>query len=97
MSEKTLPDRLYASLPSDDPRFTELRQVIAAVIQPGKGSPAARMLGEWALLGYLLTTGKLAGDGFSAGASLPSDLPDPEAVLLMTQQVAAAAQAWDFE
>ncbi|HEY0606843.1 MAG TPA: hypothetical protein VGD58_28245 [Herpetosiphonaceae bacterium] len=97
MSEKTLPDRLYASLPSDDPRFTELRQVIAAVIQPGKGSPAARMLGEWALLGYLLTTGKLAGDRFSVGASFPADLPDPEAVLSMTQQVEAAAQAWDFE
>lgn len=97
MSEKTLPDRLYASLPSDDPRFTELRQVIAAVIQPGKGSPAARMLGEWALLGYLLTTGKLAGDSALPRAVLPADLPDPEAVLAMTQQVEAAAHAWDFD
>ena len=97
MADKTLPDRLYASLPSDDPRFTELRQVIAAVIQPGKGSPAARMLGEWALLGYLLTTGKLGGQGVSDGIALPSDLPDPEAVLTMTQQVTAAAQAWDFD
>jgi hypothetical protein len=97
MADKTLPDRLYASLPSDDPRFTELRQVIAAVIQPGKGSPAARMLGEWALLGYLMTTGKLTGDRVGAGMALPADLPDPEAVLAMTQQVTAAAQAWDFE
>lgn len=97
MAEKTLPDRLYASLPSDDPRFTELRQVLAAVIQPGKGSPAARMLGEWALLGYLLTTGKLAGDPWSHGATLPTDLPDPEEVLAITRQVEGAAQAWDFD
>ena len=97
MTEKALADRLYASLPSDDPRFSEMRQVLAAVIQRGKGSPAARMLGEWALLGYLLTTGKLAGDAWSYAPSLPSELPDPQEVLAITQQVDVAAQAWDFE
>jgi hypothetical protein len=97
MTDKALSDRLYASLPGDDPRFTEMREVLAAVIQRGKGSPAARMLGEWALLGYLLSTGKLGiGEGTYA-PMLPTTLPDPQEVLAVKQQVEAAAHAWDFD
>ena len=97
MTDRTLPDRLYASIPHDDPRFTDMRQVLAAVMQRGKGSPVARMLGEWALLGYLLTSGKLGTGELGQTLSLPTDLPNPQEVLALTRQVEAAAQAWDFE
>ena len=97
MTDKALSDRLYASLPADDPRFTEMREVLSAVIQRGKGSPAARMLGEWALLGYLLSTGKLGSGEWSQASLLPTTLPNPQDVLAVKQQVEAAAQAWDFD
>jgi hypothetical protein len=97
MTDTTLPDRLYASIPRDDPRFTEMRQVLAAVMHRGKGSPVARMLGEWALLGYLLTSGKLGTGDLGHALPLPTGLPNPQEVLAITQQVEAAAQAWDFE
>lgn len=87
-----LSDRYYASIPADDLRFAELREVLATVKQAGRHSPAARMLGEWALLGFLLTTGRLALGGASAG--LPtgaSALPDPREVLAVKRQLEAAA------
>ncbi|HEX6290233.1 MAG TPA: hypothetical protein VFZ66_13655 [Herpetosiphonaceae bacterium] len=97
MAERALADRLYASIPEDDPRFAELRAVLATVTQRGKGSPVPRMLGEWALLGFLLTSGKLGTGDLGPTIAMPTDLPDPQEVLAIRQQVAAAAQAWDFE
>jgi hypothetical protein len=97
MIENPLSDRLYASIPSDDPRFAEMREVLSAVKQRGKASPTARMLGEWALLGYLLTSGKFGIGDHGAMLPMPSDLPDPQEVLAIKQQVEAAAQAWDFD
>ncbi|PDW05029.1 hypothetical protein [Candidatus Viridilinea mediisalina] len=92
------PDRYYASVPADDPRFGELREVLAAVKQTGRHSPAARMLGEWALLGFLITTGRLGTpDPHAAAAPSADDLPDPRAVLTAKRQLAAAAQLGDFE
>jgi len=93
------PDRYYASVPADDPRFGELREVLAAVKQTGRHSPAARMLGEWALLGFLLSTGRLS-ISESAGAMpiLPNELPDPRELLAAKRQLeAAAAQLGDFD
>lgn len=97
MAENLLSDRLYASLPSDDPRFAEMREVLLAVKQRGKASPTARMLGEWALLGYLLTSGKFGTGDHGHIGPMPSDLPDPQEVLAIKQQLESAAQAWDFE
>jgi hypothetical protein len=97
MTENPLSDRLYASLPSDDPRFAEMREVLLAVKQRGKASPTARMLGEWALLGYLLTNGKLGTGDLGHTLPMSTDLPNPQEVLAIKQQVEAAAQAWDFE
>jgi hypothetical protein len=97
MTDSHLSDRLYASLPSDDPRFAEMREVLSAVKQRGRASPTARMLGEWALLGYLLTNGKLGTGNLGPALSLPADLPDPDEVLAIKRQVEAAAQAWDFD
>lgn len=93
------PDRYYASVPADDPRFGELREVLAAVKQTGRHSPATRMLGEWALLGFLLTTGRLGiGAGVVATAPLPGELPDPRELLAAKRQLeAAAAQLGDFD
>jgi hypothetical protein len=57
---KVLPERLWASLPADDPRYTELRALLISIQRRGKHSPVARMLGEYALLGFLMASGKLA-------------------------------------
>lgn len=76
----------YASLPLDDPRFDELRTFLASVKKRGRYSPTRRILGEYALLGFLLTTGRLpAGPG---PAVVPAaDLPDPQQVLAARQQI----------
>jgi hypothetical protein len=74
-----------------------MREVLAAVMQRGKGSPAARMLGEWALLGYLLSTGKLGNGEWNHAPMLSTTLPDPQQVLAVKQQAEAAAHAWDFD
>lgn len=63
-----LRDRVEASIPADDPRFTDLRRTLESVRVRGKNSPSGRMLGEWALLGYLLTTGRLVIGGETTGA-----------------------------
>jgi hypothetical protein len=99
MSLPALSDRYYASIPGDDPRFHELRRVLASVKQTGRHSPASRMLGEWALLGFLLSTGQLGwGEAQSRGLGFPADLPDPRDVLAARQQLeAAAAQLGGFE
>ncbi|PDV98550.1 hypothetical protein [Candidatus Chloroploca asiatica] len=87
----TFPDRYYASVPADDPRFGALREVLAAVKQTGRHSPAARMLGEWALLGFLVTTGHLSLPAHpDAAPPLPGDLPDPRAILAAKRHVEAA-------
>lgn len=73
----SIPDRLYASLPANDPRFTELRAFLAPAVQSDAPDPTERILGEYALLGFLLTTGRLnlgASNG-SASASLPASSP----------------------
>lgn len=74
--EDGLPDRIEASLPADDPRFTELRALLASVRTRGKNSPSGRMLGEFARLGYLLTTGQLVvgGEPSEAVAAAQQDL-----------------------
>jgi hypothetical protein len=99
MSEQHLPARLYASLPPDDPRFTELRAFLSSVKRSGKASPTARILGEWALLGFLLSTGRLNTGASESGAlSLPADLPDPNALLEAQRQLEdAAAQLGGFD
>lgn len=100
MIKADFPDRYYASVPADDPRFGELREVLAAVKQTGRHSPAARMLGEWALLGFLLTTGRISISG-GAGATttmMPGELPDPRELLDAKRQLeAAAAGLGDFD
>jgi hypothetical protein len=93
-----VPTRLYASLPPDDPRFAELRAFVGAVKRTGKASPTARILGEWALLGFLLTTGKIAVGGASVELPFPNDLPDPREILDAKRQLeGAAAQLGSFD
>jgi hypothetical protein len=74
-----------------------MREVLLAVKQRGKASPTARMLGEWALIGYLLTSGKFGTGDHGQVLPMPAGLPDPQEVLAIKQQVEAAAQAWDFD
>ncbi|NTU80645.1 MAG: hypothetical protein HGA45_14920 [Chloroflexales bacterium] len=99
MGTSELSDRYYASVPADDPRFAELREVLAAVKQTGRHSPASRMLGEWALLGFLLTTGRISvSGGNGATTMLPGELPDPRELLAAKRQLeAAAAQLGGFD
>lgn len=82
----TLAERLYASLPSDDPRFTELRDYLAAIKTTGQGSPIPRILGEWALLGFLLQTGKI-GTGQLPTAMPNLSIPDPATVAQLRQEL----------
>lgn len=98
MPQADLSDRYYASIPADDPRFTELREVLASVKQQGRHSPASRMLGEWALLGFLLTTGRIALAGTADVSSRSSELPDTAGWLASKRQVeAAVVQLGGFE
>ena len=52
-------ERVTLSIPADDPRFDELLAFLETVRATGRQSPVPRMLAEWALLGFLLTTGRL--------------------------------------
>jgi hypothetical protein len=99
MSTRDLSDRYYASVPADDPRFAELREVLVAVRQTGRHSPASRMLGEWALLGFLLSMGRISISGpSSVPFALPGDLPDLRELLAAKRQLeAAAAQLGGFD
>lgn len=98
MPQADLSDRYYASIPADDPRFTELREVLASVKQQGRHSPASRMLGEWALLGFLLTTGQISISGGAwATTMLTAELPDPRELLAVKRQLEANAQMGDFD
>jgi hypothetical protein len=93
-----IPPRLYASLPPDDPRFAELRAFLSSVKRTGKASPTARILGEWALLGFLLTTGRLSLAGELPPLALPADLPNPNELLQAQRELeAAAAQLGGFD
>lgn len=56
MSER---ERIYITIPSDDPRFAEMREVLEHLKARGRRSPVPRMLAEWALLGFLLMTGQI--------------------------------------
>ena len=98
MPQADLSDRYYASIPADDPRFSELREVLASVKQQGRHSPASRMLGEWALLGFLLTTGRIA---IAEAVDTPSrsrEFPDTAEWLASKRQVeAAVVQLGGFE
>jgi hypothetical protein len=91
MPQADLSDRYYASIPADDPRFSELREVLASVRQQGRHSPASRMLGEWALLGFLLTTGRIALAGTADVSSRSSELPDTAEWLASKRQLEATA------
>lgn len=63
MSERDPSDvRMWvASLPAHDPRFATMLAYLRGVRVTGRGSPVPRMLGEWALLGFLLQTGQISG------------------------------------
>lgn len=98
MPQADLSDRYYASIPADDPRFSELREVLASVKQQGRHSPASRMLGEWALLGFLLTTGRIAIAGAVDTPSRSREFPDTAEWLASKRQVeAAVVQLGGFE
>ena len=96
-AQKLLPERLWASLPAYDPRYSELRALLAGVQRRGKDSPVARMLGEYALLGFLMTTGRLA----IQAAGEPEALVDAQQQLLEMQaaqeHVSNALAGLDFE
>lgn len=47
-----LPERLYAALPADDPRFRGLRAFLAPLRARGSQSPIPAILGEFARSGF---------------------------------------------
>lgn len=99
MNDHQIPARLYASLPPEDPRFTEMRTLLQSVKRAGKASPTARMLGEWALLGFLLTTGRISlALAEEHSPMLADDLPDPQTLRDAQRQLEdAVAQLGGFD
>jgi hypothetical protein len=91
----TLPDRVHASIPANDPRFAGLRAELAEAQSRGSGSPIPRMVGEYAKIGWLFLHGKLGG---------PSEAPDLAALGIadqaererQRQEIAAATSGLDF-
>jgi hypothetical protein len=81
-----------------DPRFAELVAYLAAIQQRGRYSPTPRIVAEWALLGFLLTTGTIAvgvgagGEVAVRGMTESLGVPDPAA---LAQAQRAVAQALD--
>lgn len=94
---KELPDRVYVSIPADDPRFAAMRAMLAAVTQRGKNSPVPRMLGEWALLGFLFSTGRIPPGASEMPWSQPTMPTDTTDMGADQRRVAQAAEAFDFE
>lgn len=95
-SAHDLSERLRISLPADDPRFDEMRAFLIGIKHQGRGSPMARMLGEYALLGFLLTTGRIAlgrsdGDDLKIAQQATADLKAAQ------DHVASALSGMDFE
>ncbi|NNJ10604.1 hypothetical protein EKD04_009710 [Chloroflexales bacterium ZM16-3] len=83
-----------ASLPANDPRFEAMLTYLRGVRVTGRGSPVPRMLGEWALLGFLLQTGQMAlGSGEAPDMRARNLAGDIEAQL----QLAAQAASLDFD
>lgn len=101
MAIPELAERVYASLPSADERFTDMRAFLARHMHAGSKSPTARILGEWALLGYLFQSGKIgAGKGIeSVELRLPTHVVSPEQEARLKEEVDAVFQAegWNFE
>jgi hypothetical protein len=92
------PERFWCSLPSNDPRFADLRALLVTTKQDGRYSPVARMLGEYALLGYLISTGKLALGATTTGAAPAAAAPDDlDAVQAAQQHLDRALAGLDFE
>ncbi len=83
-----------ASLPANDPRFDAMLAYLRGVRVTGRGSPVPRMLGEWALLGFLLQTGQIVLGGSETCDVRAGDLAgDLNAQL----QLAAQAASLDFD
>lgn len=90
MSERDPSDvRMWvASLPAHDPRFATMLAYLRGVRVTGRGSPVPRMLGEWALLGFLLQTGQI-----SVGSGETPDLRAGDLAGNLDAQIQLAAQA----
>jgi hypothetical protein len=98
MKHSANPERFWASMPADDPRFDELRERLIELQGRGRQSPVARMVGEYALLGYLLSTGKLALGATATGAAPAAAAPDDlDAVQAAQQHLDRALAGLDFE
>ena len=99
MTESDLPERLYASLPAEDPRFTELRALLATVSRSGRTSPVPRILGEWALLGFLMQSGKLPTSSAGERLPLPGDGLSSEAAARQRKEVEQVLDGagWNFD
>lgn len=97
MTRSTPPERRHtrwvASLPDDDPRFAELLAYLEATRGTGRYSPAPRMLGEWALLGFLLQSGKIA----LGGPAPDLGRADLEAVRAEVASITRGAGQFSFE
>lgn len=65
------PDQWPASIPADDPRFAALRQQLDKV----SAATAERMLGEYALIGFMLSTGVIGVGAAIQHASAPAAAP----------------------
>lgn len=85
--------RWLASLPDDDPRFAEMLAYLEATRTTGRYSPAPRMIGEWALLGFLLQSGKLA----LGGAAPDLGALDLDAVCAEVETIKRSAGQFSFE
>jgi hypothetical protein len=92
-----LPERCWASLPADDPRYSELRTLLASIQRRGKHSPVARMLGEYALIGFLITTGKLTLAATTEQPALVSVQQQLSEIQSVQEHVSGALAGLDFE
>jgi len=91
-----LPERLSASLPRDDPRFDPLLAELEEAMQRGRGSPVPRMLGEYALIGYLFMHGKLGTVSGEAPELEELYVTDRVEQAQQREEIAHAADVFDF-
>ena len=81
-----------------DPRFDAMRAYLLAVQTRGRTSPTRRILAEWALLGFLLTSGHIAlGGGALPAPALPDHVLDPEETRALMADIHDVMEDFGFE
>lgn len=92
-----LPERLYAALPSNDPRFARLRAHLTPLQARGSKSPIPTILGDLARVGFDIVMG-YAGERQSRPEESQdlASLADARETAERRAKVAKAAEGFDF-